>query len=441
MGGVLLGECRLRFESLVQGSVFVTEYEARFCELSRHALTIVSDEAERVHRFMRGLNFSFKSCVFMATREGDSFRPNVSTTKKAELMVLEEVGEPKKVRSSSLFSCTSSRGRGSHRGSGSFQRRGLVHVSIKDASVEPLPMDSVLVVQEFIDVFPTDLPSFSLDKDIEFAINFETGLFIDDILVYYKTEEYRNHHLRILLQRLKEEKFYAKSSKYEFWLDSVALLGHMVSKEGIWERFQKLKTLLDSALVLTLPDEGVDFTDYCDASGVGLGDVLMLKVKVIAYVSWQLKTHEMNYLTHDLDVAVVVFMLKLWRHYLYGVHCEVLNDHRSLQYSYNQGDLNFRYRRWLELLNDYDSTILYHPGKDNVVADAFSKNTTSIGSLATISVEEKPLARDVHRLGNSLVHLQIYEEKGGLITLIEAHSSLFDQIYERQFDDKKLYLI
>ena len=92
----------------------------------------------------------------------------------------------------------------------------------------------------------------------------------------------------------------------------------------------KLKTLLTSAPVLTLPEEGVDFTVYCDASGVGLGGVLMQKGNVIAYASRQLKSHEKKYPTHDLELAAVVFVLKLWRHYLYGVHCEIFTDHRSL---------------------------------------------------------------------------------------------------------------
>ena len=87
--------------------------------------------------------------------------------------------------------------------------------------------------------------------------------------------------------------------------------------------------------MLTLPEEGVDCTVYCDASGVGLGGVLMQKGKVIAYASRQLKSHEKNYPTHDLELAAVVFVLKLWRHYLYGVHCEIFTDHRSLQYIFS----------------------------------------------------------------------------------------------------------
>ena len=95
----------------------------------------------------------------------------------------------------------------------------------------------------------------------------------------------------------------------------------------------------------------------------------MQKGKVIAYASKQLKIYEKNYLTHDLELAAVVFALKLWRHYLYGVHIDVFTDHKSLQNVFTQKELNLRQRRWLELLKDYDMSILYHPNKANVVAD------------------------------------------------------------------------
>ena len=95
----------------------------------------------------------------------------------------------------------------------------------------------------------------------------------------------------------------------------------------------------------------------------------MQKGKMIAYASRQLKSNEKNYPTHDLELAAVVYVLKLWRHYMYGVNCEIFTDHWSLQYIFGQRDLNLRKQRWLELLKDYDVTILYHPGKTNVVAE------------------------------------------------------------------------
>ncbi|GJZ26876.1 putative reverse transcriptase domain-containing protein [Tanacetum coccineum] len=116
-----------------------------------------------------------------------------------------------------------------------------------------------------------------------------------------------------------------------------------------------------------------DFIAYCDASKKGLGAVLMQREKVISYASRQLKIHEKNYTTHDLELGAVVFALKIWRHYLYGTKCTVFTDHKSLQHILDQKELNMRQRRWLELLSDYDCDIRYHPGKANVVADALSR--------------------------------------------------------------------
>ena len=137
----------------------------------------------------------------------------------------------------------------------------------------------------------------------------------------------------------------------------------------------------------------------------------------------------------------MVFVLNLWRHYFYGVHCEILTDHRSLQYIFSQRGLNLRRQRWLELLKDYDVTKLYNPGKANVVADALSRKTPSIGSLAALSIMERPLARDVQILANSLVRLKISEESDGMSAFMEARSSLVEKIRTHQFNDEKLFLI
>ena len=167
-----------------------------------------------------------------------------------------------------------------------------------------------------------------------------------------------------------------------------------------------MKTRLTSSPILTLPN-GVDgFVVYCDASRVRLGCVLMQKGKVIAYASRQLKPHEKNYPTYDLELVAVVFALKIWRHYLYGVHVDLFTDHKSLQYVFTQTELNLRQRRWLELLKDYDMSVLYHPGKANVVADALSR--VSMGSFSYVVEGKKELARDVHclaRLGVRLLTL------------------------------------
>ncbi|WVZ74858.1 hypothetical protein U9M48_022982 [Paspalum notatum var. saurae] len=137
--------------------------------------------------------------------------------------------------------------------------------------------------------------------------------------------------------------------------------------------FRELKKLLTTAPVLAEPDVTKPFDVYCDASGQGLGCVLMQEGRVIAYAFRQLRKHEANYPTHDLKLAAVVHALKIWRHYLLGNTCHIYTDHKSLKYIFTQPELNMRQRRWLELIKDYDLEIHYHPGKANVVADALSR--------------------------------------------------------------------
>ncbi|GKF28912.1 putative reverse transcriptase domain-containing protein, partial [Tanacetum coccineum] len=187
---------------------------------------------------------------------------------------------------------------------------------------------------------------------------------------------------------------YAKFSKCEFWILKLQFLGHVIDSRGIHVDPAKIESIKDSATpkpsmeisqvlglagyyrsapILALPKGRKDFVVYCDASHKGLGAVLMQREKVIAYASQQLKVHEKNYTTHDLELGYMIFALKIWRHYLYGTRCTVFTDHKSLQHILDQKELNMRQRHWLELLNDYDCDIRYHPGKANVVADALSR--------------------------------------------------------------------
>jgi len=123
------------------------------------------------------------------------------------------------------------------------------------------------------------------------------------------------------------------------------------------------------APVLVLPNPREPFEVYCDASKMGLGGLLMQNGQVVAYASKQLKTRDRNYPTHDLELAVVVFALKMWRHYLFGSKFEVFSDHKSLKYLFTQKELNICQRRWLKLLKDYDFELSYHLGKANVLAN------------------------------------------------------------------------
>ncbi|KAL0558781.1 hypothetical protein IC582_003363 [Cucumis melo] len=158
------------------------------------------------------------------------------------------------------------------------------------------------------------------------------------------------------------------------------------------DSFQNLKQKLVTAPVLTVPDGSGSFVIYSDASKKGLGCVLMQQGKVVAYASRQLKSHEQNYPTHDLELAAVVFALKIWRHYLYDEKIQIFTDHKSLKYFFTQKELNMRQRRWLELVKDYDCEILYHPGKANVVADALSRKVSHSAALIT---RQAPLHRDL----------------------------------------------
>ncbi|GJV23682.1 putative reverse transcriptase domain-containing protein [Tanacetum coccineum] len=224
-----------------------------------------------------------------------------------------------------------------------------------------------------------------------------------------RNKKEHEEHLKAILELLKKEELYAKFSKCKFWLPKASPktpteIRQFFSLAGYYRRFiegflkiakpmtkltqkkvkfvwgdkqeaafQLLKQKLCSAPILALPEGSEDFIAYCDASIKGLGAVLMQREKVIAYASRQLKIHEKNYTTHDLELGAVVFALKIWRHYLYGTKCTVFTNHKSLQHILNQKELNMRQRRWLELLSDYDCEIRYHPGKANVVADALSR--------------------------------------------------------------------
>ncbi|GJT51032.1 putative reverse transcriptase domain-containing protein [Tanacetum coccineum] len=198
-------------------------------------------------------------------------------------------------------------------------------------------------------------------------------VFIDDILIYSKTKEEHDAHLRLIFELLKKEELYVKFSKCDFMLSKKSVKFNWGENEET--AFQTLEQKLCSVLILALPEGSENFIVYYDASYKGLGAVLMQKEKVIAYASRQLKIYEKNYTTHDLELGAVVFALKMWRHYHYGTKCVVFTDHKSLQHILDQKELNMRQRRWLELLSIYDCELRYHLGKANVVADALSRKS------------------------------------------------------------------
>jgi hypothetical protein len=281
-------------------------------------------------------------------------------------------------------------------------------------------------------------------------------VFIDDILIYSNNEEEHEQHLQIVLQWLQEHQLYAKFSKCAFWLKEVPFLGHVISADCIavdpskvqevlewkspmpvtqictflglagyyrqfipnfskiakpiaklsekdakfkWstqceETFLTLKKLLTTAPILAQSDIKKPFNIYCDASGTGIGGILMQDDRVIAYASQQLWRYEEHYPIHDLELLVVVHTLKVWRQYLLGNLVHIYTDHKSLKYFFTQLDFNLRQWRWLELIKDYELEIHYPPGKANMVADALNRkhhcNNLMVWPLTSCCDPEEP---------------------------------------------------
>ncbi|GJW89198.1 putative reverse transcriptase domain-containing protein [Tanacetum coccineum] len=245
------------------------------------------------------------------------------------------------------------------------------HVTEKKSKEKRL--EGMSVIRDFPEVFPEDFPGLPPRGKSK-----KSGVHVDPA----KIEAIKNWAAPTTPTEVRQ--FLGLAGYYRRFIEGFSLISKPLTKltqkdkKYEWgkeeeEAFQTLKQKLCSAPILALPEGTEDFVVYCDASLKGYGAVLMQREKVIAYASRQLKVHEENYTTHDLELGAVVFALRLWRHYLYGTKCVVFTDHKSLQYILNQKELNLRQRRWIELLSDYDCEIRYHPGKANVVADALSR--------------------------------------------------------------------
>ncbi|GAU51685.1 hypothetical protein TSUD_414990 [Trifolium subterraneum] len=282
-------------------------------------------------------------------------------------------------------------------------------------------------------------------------------VFIDDILIYSKSREEHEEHLRLVLQVLKEKQLYANLGKCEFWLEEVKFLGHVISKEGIavdpskveavvaWERpktateirsFVGLvgyyRRFIEGFAKIVAPLTTLTRKNHIFAwTNEWLGCVLMQHKQVVAYASRQLKTHENNYPTHDLEFAAIVFALKIWRHYLYGCTFEVFSDHKSLKYLFDQKELNIRQRRWMEFLKDYDFTLQYNTGKANGVADALSRKRVHLSTVAVKGLELLEKFRDLN-LNLDPSTGQVY---CGMITI---ENELINEIMDLQKTDEEI---
>ncbi|GJW52477.1 putative reverse transcriptase domain-containing protein [Tanacetum coccineum] len=257
-------------------------------------------------------------------------------------------------------------------------------------------------------------------------------VFIDDILIYSKTQEEHLKEVQFLGNVINGNEIHVDPSKIKAiknWKsprtpsEVHSFLGLAGYYRRYFENFSKIAKSLTILTQKSLPDGLEDFVVYCDASGLGLRCVLMQRGKVIAYASRQLKIHEKNYTTHDLEFGAVVFAIKIWRHYLYGTKSVVYMDHQSLQHIFSQKELNMRQRRWIQLFSDYDCEIRYHPGKANVVADALSrkervlpKRVRAINMILQSSIKDRILTAQKKAMDES-VGLQ-----KGLDEMIEQRS-------------------
>ncbi|XP_070044821.1 uncharacterized protein [Nicotiana tomentosiformis] len=285
-------------------------------------------------------------------------------------------------------------------------------------------------------VFPADMLWMPHERDIDFCIDLAPGT-QPNFIPPYCMAPLELKELKEQLQDLLDKGFIKPSvSPCGAFVLFVKKGAKVFSKIDLRYGFYQFKIRASDE-----PKTGSgSYTVYYDASRIGLGTVLMQGGKVIVYASRKLKVHEKNYHVHDLELTSIVQALKIWRHYIYGVPCEVFTYHRSLEYFFKKKELNLRQRRWLELLKDYDITILYHPGKSNVVADALCRKLVSMGTLAYIPVGERPLALDVQAMANQFVRLDISEPNCVLACTI-AGSSLFERIKDRQDDDPYLLVL
>ncbi|GJY31178.1 putative reverse transcriptase domain-containing protein [Tanacetum coccineum] len=248
-------------------------------------------------------------------------------------------------------------------------------------------------------------------------------------------------HLALVLELLKKERLYAKFSKCEFWLQEVQFLGHVINVNGIDVDPSKIEVVKNWKAPRTPSEKSKTFDWGKEQENAfqtlkdNLCCVLMQRGKVIAYASRQLKIHENNYTTHDLELGSVVFALKIWRHYLYGTKSVMYTDHKSLQDIFSQKELNMRQRRWIELFSDYDlkfATTLTSI-KDRILAAQKEASDESVGLQRGID-EMIKLRNDgaLYYLDRIWVPL-----KGDVRTLImdEAHKSKYsvhpgaDKIY------------
>ncbi|XP_069144489.1 uncharacterized protein [Solanum lycopersicum] len=378
------------FINLKQGSMTVREYSLKFVKLSRYATPLVSTSREEMSRFLTGINGDLEedcraamlhdnmdlSRLMMHVQQnrgqaGGNAQPRptphnataAEPPKRNRFYALKGREEQEKsadvVTGSTLSFVT--------------PLLALTFEVLPEVLHDPIVVSTPLGENVKADRVYQNCPIVVSDRAmcanlIELPMHdFDIILGMDWLHSHYACLDCRS---RVVRFRFPNEEELVWEGKCEFWLRLVTFLGHVVSDQGVEVDPRKTEAVKKWPKPLT----PTDIRSFLGLAG---------------YYRRQLKVHEKNYPTHDLELAAVVFALKQWRHYLYGVHVDVFTDHKSFQYVFTQRELNLRQRRWLELLKDYDMNVHYHPGKANVVADALSR--MSMESTAHVKDEKKEL--------------------------------------------------
>ncbi|KAK1595908.1 hypothetical protein QYE76_018330 [Lolium multiflorum] len=237
-------------------------------------------------------------------------------------------------------------------------------------------------------------------------------VYFDDILIYSRNESDHIIHIRHVLQVLRDNQLYGNLEKCTFCKDKVIFLGYVVSKHGVevdvskieaiqnwptpmnvsqgvvfeWgvaqdHAFDELKRLLTSAPLLALPDFNKQFEIECDASGIGIGGVLMQEGRPIAYFSEKLSGAKLNYPIYDKELYALIRVLEVWQHYLWPKEFIIHSDHEALKYLKAQSTLHRRLAKWVEFIESFPYIIKHKKGKDNIVADALSRKNMLLTQL------------------------------------------------------------
>ncbi|KAK1625858.1 hypothetical protein QYE76_000173 [Lolium multiflorum] len=391
----LIKKMRDEFRELKQGRMSVVEYRDRFLTLSRYAPDETDTNEKKKERFLNGLHDEMQTVLV-----------NIPFTDLEALVdsaiqmegKLHQTNENRKRRMMNQSGPSNTARYRPYSSGGFAPRNNKPHVPLSRPSF-PIGVEDT---QGGIAVDPAKIKTVAEWRAP--TTQTEVRAFLGLAGYYRRFVEGFSSIARPMTQLLKKDK------KFE-WTDKCE------------ESFQKLKSRLTTALILIMPDITKPFDVYCDASKIGLGCVLMQDGKVISYLSRQLKQHEQNYPTHDLELAAVVLALKVWRHYLMGNRCEIYSDHKSLKYIFTQKELNMRQRRWIELIKDYDMEIHYHPGKANVVADALSRLPCQLNFM--IAEEQPSLYQEFEQF-----RLELVSE--GFLASIELQPTLISQIKEAQ---------